>query len=65
MQPIFTRLDYVTDLTSLSMKIRALAITGHCIVEGLGQSEDSEQFIRHFFFMERGTSAVLIITLFI
>jgi hypothetical protein len=45
--------------------MRALVIAGHCIVDRLGQSEDGEQFVRHFLFMERGTSAVLIITLFI
>jgi hypothetical protein len=45
--------------------MRALAIAGHHIVDGLGQSEDGEQFVGHFLFMERGTSAVLIMTLLI
>jgi hypothetical protein len=36
--------------------MRSLAIAGHYIMDGLGQSEDSEQFVRHFLFMERGVS---------
>jgi hypothetical protein len=45
--------------------MRALAIAGHHIVDRLGQSEDGEQSVRHFLFVERGMSAVLIMTLFI